>query len=280
MQYKELTIRLTPRDPYADILMAFLGEVGFESFVETDDGFLAYIELDNYPDFIDWPDIIKDQKVKLEYSEADIAEQNWNTQWESNFQPVLIEDKCYVRATFHPEEKKHPYEIVIDPKMSFGTAHHETTYMMAALIMKYPMAGCSVLDMGSGTGILAILAEKRGAENVLAVDNDPWSFENAGENIANNSCRHIEALLGNAESISGKSFDIILANINRNILLADMASYAETLKPGGLLFLSGFYTEDIEFILPAAEKSGMYLLEKMERNRWTALVIKKSGPVK
>ena len=275
MDYKELTIRLFPRDPYADILMAFLGELGFESFVENDDGFMAYIQNSNYPPFIEWPNIIKEQRVKLFSAAETIPGRNWNLEWESNFIPVVIENKCLVKASFHHVENKYPYEIIIDPKMSFGTAHHETTYMMMALMMEYDMDKKAILDIGSGTGVLAILAEKLGAKSIKAVDNDPWCFENAKENIINNKCRNTEALLGNAESVAGGSYDIVLANINRNILLDDMPRYSDMLKPGGMLFMSGFYEKDKRIIISKAETLGIYIFGQMERNLWSAVVLKK-----
>jgi len=277
MDYKELTIRLIPRDPYADILMAFLGELGFESFVETDDGFLAYIPGSNFPASIEWPDIIDEQKVEIAISEETISERNWNAEWESNFKPVIVEDKCLVRASFHEVNIKYPYEIIIDPKMSFGTAHHETTYMMIALMMKHTIANASVLDMGCGTGILAVLASKMGAGSVTAVDNDPWSYNNARENIENNLCINTHVILGDTESVEGLIYDIILANINRNILLEQMASYSKLLKPGGLLFMSGFYKDDCKTICIKAETVGIIECGHMEKNNWSAVIMKKQA---
>jgi len=277
MDYKELTIRLVPRDPYADILMAFLGEFGFESFIETDNGFLAYIPLSNYIPFIEWPDLIREQSVEIHISEETIPERNWNSEWESNFQPVVIENQCIVRASFHQIDKRYPFEIIIDPKMSFGTAHHETTYMMIALMLKHDLTGASVLDIGCGTGVLAILAEKLGAKSVTAVDNDPWSYENAKENIENNHCRYTEAILGNVERAAGGNYDVILANINRNILLDDMFRYSEILRPGGLLFMSGFYKEDRKIISSKAETMGIFTFGQMGKNRWSAVVLKKQA---
>lgn len=275
MDYKELTIRLFPRDPYADILMAILGVKGFESFIETEDGFLAYIPLSNYSPIIEWPDIIREQNVEITISEEIIPERNWNSEWESNFQPVVIENQCLVRASFHRMDKNYPLEIIIDPKMSFGTAHHETTYMMIALMLKHDLTGASVLDMGCGTGVLAILAEKLGAKSVTAIDNDPWSYENAKENFENNRCRKTEAILGEAEQLIGRKYDVILANINRNVLLNDMPCYSEMLKPGGFLFMSGFYKEDSKIITSTSETLGLIVTGQMEKNRWSAVIMKK-----
>lgn len=276
MNFIELNVALIPRDPFADILIAWLGEKGFDSFTETETGFLAYAVEENCPKRITWPKIIRDMEVKISHKRSVVHERNWNEEWEKNFTETDIEGKCLVRASFHIPSKTYPYEIIIDPKMAFGTAHHETTYMMIALMLEYEFNGKTVLDMGCGTGVLAILAEKMSAAAVTAIDNDKWAAENALENIGVNQCTRTEIILGDASAFEGEYFDIILANINRNILLNDIPAYARALKAGGKLFLSGFYEQDADILLCQAAESGLHLLSRREKNNWTAMVMQKS----
>lgn len=277
MNFLELDVSLTPRDPFADILIAYLGDLGFESFSETENGFLAYIREEECQEEINWPDIIREMNVNVSFKKSLIPARNWNEEWEKNFNETDIEGKCLVRASFHTPAKPYPYEIIIDPKMAFGTAHHETTYMMIELMLDYDFRDKNVLDMGCGTGVLAILAEKMGSAAVIAIDNDTWASENALENIEVNECTRTEIILGDAADIEGENFDTILANINRNILLNDMRLYAKALKKNGKLFISGFYEEDVEILLQKAAEHALTLNTRMERNRWAALVMQKLG---
>ncbi|MHC1778527.1 MAG: 50S ribosomal protein L11 methyltransferase [Lentimicrobium sp.] len=271
MEYTELKCSL-PEGKFAftEQIMARLGEAGFESFSETDEGLLAYIpsaqfdpSLLNNPLF--WP-----EGSDVEYTWEVIPEQNWNAVWESNFEPVTLAGKCHIRAPFHPARHDIEYEIVIEPKMSFGTAHHETTALMIEYLVETQVKGLSVLDMGCGTGILAILAVMRGADKVTAIDNDEWAYRNSLENIERNKTPGIDVYLGDAALLNNKKFDFIIANINRNILLNDMNDYCNSLNSGGTLLMSGFYKQDLSAITNAAESFGLKYQDHKERNNWVA----------
>jgi len=262
---------VTPLQPSVDILIAQLGEVGFESFVENEDGLSAYIQK------IDWNEhilediqILNSKEFEITYTYQDIAPINWNKTWESNFNPIIVDDVCSVRAPFH-EKPNTQYDIVIEPKMSFGTGHHETTKMMIQHILKNDFTSKSVLDMGCGTGILAILAEKKGAKPIDAIDNDNWCYQNSLENVERNECKHITVLEGDAKLLKNRSYDVIIANINRNILLNDINAYASCLNKNGMLFLSGFYHEDITVIEQECQPHMLKLVEVIEENYWVAL---------
>jgi len=262
---------VTPLQPSVDILIAQLGEVGFESFVENEDGLSAYIQK------IDWNEhilediqILNSKEFEITYTYRDIAPINWNKTWESNFNPIIVDDVCSVRAPFH-EKPNTQYDIVIEPKMSFGTGHHETTKMMIQHILKNDFTSKSVLDMGCGTGILAILAEKKGAKPIDAIDNDNWCYQNSLENVERNECKHITVLEGDAKLLKNRSYDVIIANINRNILLNDINAYASCLNKNGMLFLSGFYHEDITVIEQECQPHMLKLVEVIEENYWVAL---------
>ena len=195
---------------------------------------------------------------------------NWNEEWEKNFEPIDVDRKCHVRAPFH-EKTNAEYDIVIEPKMSFGTGHHETTHMMIQHILETDFNGKKTLDMGCGTAILAILAEMKGAEPIDAIDIDNWCYLNSIENAERNNCKHISVYEGDASLLAGKNYDIIIANINRNILLNDMEHYVNCLNANGTLFLSGFYTEDIPVITESCTKNGLSYVKQFERNNWVAL---------
>ena len=255
-----------------EILLAELGAVGLESFTETDDGGLsAYIQSDDWIEgMLEQVQILSSDEVEFKVEQENIEQVNWNEEWEKNFEPIEVQGKVSVRAPFHSGEELE-YNIVIEPKMSFGTGHHETTHLMIEHLLEVDLQGKKVLDMGCGTGILAIFSEMRGASEVEAIDIDPWCYENSVENAARNSCRKIKVFEGDASLLKEQQFDVIIANINRNILLDDMSSYVKCLKPGGLLLLSGFYGEDMEQIDRKAQELGLKLLDEKERNRWVGL---------
>ncbi len=271
MVYIEIILDVNPVVPFADIIMCELGEIGCESFVNTNTGFKAYIPKDLYDENLLNQTLKAYTECEIKCSTEEIPDQNWNAVWESTHEPVLVDDFCWVYAPFHGINNSCQYNILIEPKMSFGTAHHSTTYMMLSFIRDEEMTGKKVLDMGSGTGVLAILAEMRGAKHIEAIDNDEWAYRNALENVEKNNCQNIDVLLGDASLLTNdKKFDIIIANINRNILLRDMNSYINVLEKGGTLLLSGFYHHDIPSIQEEAEKLGMKFDYHKERNEWVA----------
>ena len=254
-----------------DILVAELGEAGFESFTENPDGVIAYIQKADWnASLLDDVQILQSEEVNFSYDVKEIEQVNWNLEWEKNFEPIVVDNEVSIRAPFH----KNPgltYDIVIEPKMSFGTGHHETTHLMVQHLRDLDLQGKHVLDMGCGTGILAIFAEMRGASSIDAIDIDNWCYENSIENVARNECKSISVYEGDSSLLKPKTYDLIIANINRNILLADMEIYAGSLKDHGILILSGFYTEDIEKINASAENNGLQLDKKLERNNWVGL---------
>lgn len=263
--------KVEPLQPAVEILIAELGYAGFESFVETEDGVTAYIQKNEWnTDILNDIDILKSEEFQISYTFEEIEQTNWNEEWEKNFNPIIVDDVCSVRAPFHPEPNT-KYDIVIEPKMSFGTGHHETTHMMIQHILKNDFTKKSVLDMGCGTGVLAILAEMKGAKPIDAIDHDNWCYVNSLENVERNNCKYITVLEGDALLLDGRSYDIIIANINRNILLNDMAAYVKSLNKNGMLFLSGFYNDDIPIIETECNKHNLKLVESLEKNNWVAL---------
>ncbi len=257
----------------AELLMALLADAGFESFIENDNGTLsAFIQS---PLFTDGLSARLGSDEFAEFLDSFLIEriedQNWNAVWESQYEPVLIDGACMVRAPFHPEKAGVEYDIVIMPKMSFGTAHHETTRQMIQYLLGMQLAGKSLLDMGSGTAVLAILARMKGAAPVTAIDNDEWAYNNALENVQSNNFADIEVLLGDSSLLKGRKYDIILANINRNILLNDIPDYVNSLNAGGKLYMSGFYSEDLPLIEAKANECGLSLLSSRAENNWTAV---------
>lgn len=265
--------KIEPKDPGADILLAELGELAFDSFVETEEGLSAYIQVnDDTADLLNDVYILNNPEFKVSYVTEEIEQVNWNEEWEKNFEPINVDDLCYVRAPFH-ETKNALYEIVIEPKMSFGTGHHETTFMMMKHLLNIDVTDMEVLDMGCGTAILAILALMKGAKHADAIDIDNWCYLNSIENAERNNVTNINVYEGDAELLADKTnkYDLVIANINRNILLNDMEAYAKTLKTGGIILFSGFYTEDITAIEEAANKQNMFLDNQLERNNWVSL---------
>ena len=272
MEYCEIKLTITPTVPFAEIIMAELGDAGYDSFVETDSGLLAYIPKNQYDEEKLKAVLRSVEGCQATYELATIPDQDWNAAWEKEHQPVMVDNFCWIYAPFHQPNPNAEYNILIEPKMSFGTAHHPTTYMMLQLLNSEPLAGKRALDMGSGTGVLSIFAEKRGAAYVEAIDNDEWAYRNALENLENNNCRNIKALLGDAALLTpDKRFDVVVANINRNILLRDMHCYTAVLAPGGTLLLSGFYEHDIPAIRAKAEASGLAFDHYESRQDWVAV---------
>ncbi len=263
--------KVQPLQPAVEILIAELGYAGFESFVETEEGVTAYIQKEEWhASILEDIQILNTTEFEITYTFEDIAQTNWNAEWEKNFNPIVVDNTCAVRAPFH-EAFNTQYDIVIEPKMSFGTGHHETTHMMIQHILNNDFENKSVLDMGCGTGVLAILAALKGAKPVEAVDYDNWCYLNSLENVQRNNCEQITVIEGDASVLGARQYDVIIANINRNILMQDMATYVSCLRPKGMLFLSGFYKEDISMIQAECEKHGLKFEEKRERNRWVSL---------
>ena len=272
MKYIEVTFTMADTGLFRDLLVDTLGNEGpYESFVETPDGLKAYVQESQYDDV--WLDATVDAfPVPLRYESCEMEDRDWNAEWEKDHKAVLVEyngGSVWVRAPFHPHRDDVDYEIVIEPKMSFGTAHHPTTYMMLSYVAELPMAGLRVLDMGCGTAVLAILAKMRGASHVAGIDVDEWAYRNALENAATNGVA-LDLRLGDAASIDG-TYDIIIANINRNILLADMERYVVALAAGGTLLLSGFYEADVPVLVEKASTLGLTLASKKNRDGWSAI---------
>ena len=276
MDYLELSVKLTPRNPFADLFIDALGDVGFESFVETENGFLAYIQQEQYSEGLEktaWSWSM--DGVEVESYIKVIPRKNWNDEWEKNFQPILVDDAVYIYAPFHLKKPEFLHQILIEPKMSFGTGHHQTTYLMVQFMLEQDFAGKRVLDMGCGTGILGILAMQKGAKTVVAIDIDDWSVENSIENAQRNNVE-METRLGGADVLKDEEFDMILANINLNILMADTHAYAAVLAQNGTIIFSGFYSRDLETITSEAAKNGLSFSESKQREDWTAAVFIKS----
>ena len=269
--YIEYNFSISPLQPAADILIAELGEAGFESFVENETGIQAYIQKKEwFSDILKEIVVLRNSRFKIENVFKEIEQENWNATWEQNFNPITVGDKCEVRAPFHAKSDV-AYDIIIEPKMSFGTGHHETTHMMLQFILDNDFEGKAVLDMGSGTGVLAILAEMKGAKSLDAIDIDNWCYLNAKENVERNSCQHIRVYEGDSSLLKNQKYDVILANINRNILLEDIPVYVKCLNSNGQLFLSGFYKKDIANITEICTDNGLVLEKNLEKNNWVAV---------
>lgn len=260
-----------PLQPATEILIAELGFAGFESFAETEEGVTAYIQKEEWHDIIlDQIQVLNSDEFEISYTFEEIEQVNWNEEWEKNFNSIVVGNRCTVRAPFH-EVPNTQYDIIIEPKMSFGTGHHETTHMMIQHILNNEFTDRSVLDMGCGTGVLAILAEKKGAKQIDAIDIDNWCYINSLENIERNNCKHISVLEGDANLLDNKTYDVVIANINLNILLSDIEMYASCLNKNGMLFLSGFYDSDIPIIEKECHKYDLKLKEQLKRNNWVSL---------
>ena len=274
MDYIELRCKINAKNiqEITDILIAELNEIDYESYDETDTGVKGYI-LEKFFDF---------EKVKLlqannipgtiiKYSYEIIKTKNWNEVWEKNFDPISVNDDCIIRAPFHEIKPTAKYDIIIEPKMSFGTGHHETTYLMLKTMLELDFKDKNVLDMGCGTGVLAILASLKGAKNVTAIDIDEWAYNNTLENIEKNNCANIRVFKGNANLLQDQKFEIVIANINRNILLDDIKHYSKALTSGGTLLLSGLYEKDLEMINNEAAENNIKYINHLEKHNWIAI---------
>ena len=262
---------IEPLELGSEILIAELGEKAFESFIETESGISAFVQKDLWGiNILEDIQILTNPEFKIEFTFEEIEQVNWNEEWEKNFEPIDVDGKCHVRAPFH-EKTNAEFDIIIEPKMSFGTGHHETTHMMIQHILETDLVGKKTLDMGCGTAILAILAEMKGAQPIDAIDIDNWCYLNSIENAERNNCKNISVYESDASLLVGKKYDVIIANINRNILLNDMQQYKDCLNENGILFLSGFYTEDIPVISESCTSRGLSYVKQFERNNWVAL---------
>ncbi len=274
MDYLELDIKITPLQPFGEILIAQLVEFGFDSFVDTDYGVQAYGPVDQVDMNIVLAQTILGEErtdVNFSYEENVIEAQNWNAVWEADFEPVYVEEYVSILAPFHDREQAKGMIIEIQPKMSFGTGHHQTTWMMSKALFELENMPKRVLDMGTGTGVLAFIAEKLGAETVVAVDIEDWSVENTIENAERNQCTKIEALCGDIDLLEGRVFDLILANINRNVLVAHLPYYAKMLVENGTLMLSGFFDSDVDDLVKNAEQYGLEKVHVYQKDNWCAI---------
>lgn len=278
MDYLELTVNLSPREPWSEILVSQLADIGFESFVDTETGIQAYgqvaeIEMDQ----LKTETLLSGEfeEVQFDYSEKIIEQQNWNALWEADFQPVDVDGRMTILAPFHSKEGAKGMLVEIQPQMSFGTGHHQTTWMMSKALLDMPTVPAKVLDMGTGTGVLAILAEKLGAQEILAIDIEDWSVENTQENAVRNGCTKITAQCGDIDLIAGLKFDLILANINKNILKRHLNSYSEALVSGGKLYLSGFFETDADELIELCKTLKLEHDHTLNKETWAALCLVK-----
>ena len=287
MYYIKLNITLSLNQKWeeenfwiADVFKDSLISLGFDSFVDTQNGFEAYCSQENY-----CLDKVKQvakenlsfvQGLEISYLEEKIEQKDWNAEWEKDYPSVVFGDFCVVRPEFNPKQEGIKYDIIINPKMSFGTAHHQTTSLIIDFISKENIAGKRIMDMGCGTGVFAILSMKMGAEYAKAIDIDVWAAENAKENANKNSVS-VDVLLGDASLLSeNEKFDIFFANINRNILLADMQTYSNSIQEGGVLFLSGFYTQDVAILEAECKEFGLELTDVETKDNWAAMRLVKT----
>ena len=275
MHHTRLAVKCNPE--YSEILMAELAEARFDTFLENESGFEAYAEGDEYD-----KDAVEHIRQKYnavaapEFTFSHIEKKNWNAEWEKSFSPIVVDEKCLIRASFHQSEKRYPYEIIITPKMSFGTGHHQTTWLMVKNMLSIDHAGKRVMDAGCGTAILSILASKLGASQVEAFDIDDWSVQNGNENIGINQCRNINIQQGKITEVElNDSFDIILGNINKNVLLDEMKIYASFLNPEGLLLLSGFFSLDIPDLVDEASRHDLAEVQRDQRDTWASLLLRR-----
>ena len=266
---------IEPAIPGCEILIAQLSQLGFDSFQEHENGISAYVD-SKISSEIDLKDIqiLNSEEFKISFEITSVEKQNWNIKWESNFEPIYVDNICCVRAPFHPKSD-YKYDLVIEPKMSFGTGHHETTSMMISFILANEFTNFSVCDIGSGTGVLAILAEQRGANKIDAIDIDNWCYLNSLENIERNNSKNINVYEGEVEKLKNLRYDSIFANINLNVLLNDISTYAKMLNKNGVLYLSGFYKKDINKIEQEAKNSSLKLIETKQKNDWVSLKLSK-----
>ena len=274
--YIAYDFNVSPKDPVTEMLIAQLGHIGFESFVENESGVVAYIQKKDWnSNKVEDLYLLNSNEFDITFKYSEIEQTNWNKEWEKNFNPIQVNGQVSIRAPFH-ENPSLNFDIVIEPKMSFGTGHHETTHMMVQHLLALDLKNKKVLDMGCGTGILAIFAEMKGAQPTDAIDIDSWCYQNSLENVQRNGCKHITVLEGDSSLLKGKEYDVVIANINRNILLSDMKIYTDCLREKGVLLLSGFYKEDISIIESEVIKHGLVLDKMIQKNNWVALKYMKS----
>ena len=272
--YLEFNFKIEPLQPWNEILMAELIEIGFDSFTEEHDGILAYIQKETFKEEeLKEVHLLQNPEIKISYTFQEMPNINWNEEWEKNFSPINVEDKVSIRAEFHGNQNL-PHEIIIQPKMSFGTGHHATTYLMIQQMLDIDFENKTVLDMGCGTSVLAIFAKQQGAGKTVAIDIDGWSVENSIENAARNSVE-LEISQGTAENLGSENFNIILANINRNILISDIPTYVSVLNSGGQLLLSGLCFFDVDDILEVCTAQNLTLKKKLQREEWVSLLLEK-----
>lgn len=272
MPYTEVTFLLQPLDPWRDILMVELGDLGYDSFEETAGGVKAYVPSNTFDEAaLSKLMTLRDPHVNASWTSIEIPDRNWNAEWESSFQPVEVGKEVRIRAEFHPSKPGFTHELVITPRMAFGTGHHATTRMMVQAMLGLDLAGRTVCDLGCGTGVLAILAERMGAGPQVAIDIDQQAVDNARENVERNGCTAIAVEKGDASSLVGRTFDVILANIERNVLLQAMPLMYDALNPGGALFLSGFVVTDRHMLAQRAKETGLTLAERMNEGDWALL---------
>ena len=272
--YLEFNFKIFPLQPWNEILMAELIEIGFDSFTEEHDGILGYIQKDLFNENqLKEINLFKNDEVKISYTFQEMPNINWNEEWEKNFSPINVENQVSIRAEFH-ENQNLPHEIIIQPKMSFGTGHHATTYLMIQQMLDLDFQNKAVLDMGCGTSVLAIFAKQKGAGKTVAIDIDEWSVENSVENAERNGVE-LEVSQGTAENLGKEKFDIILANINRNILISDIPTYVSVLNDGGQLLLSGLCFFDVDDILEVCTQQNLTLKKKLQREEWLSLLLEK-----
>ena len=270
MEYVELAIKINPLDPFREYISYHLAEIGFDMFTENEDGLMAYAQA-NLFDLEAVNEVINnsiDLGCDVQFVSTIIPWKNWNEEWEQSYSPEIIADKIYVRADFHPANPGFQYEIIIQPKMAFGTGHHPTTAQVMEMMLPMDFNGKKIIDMGCGTGILAILAMMLGASSSIAIDNDPNSVENSIENVLKNNIKEVQVEEGDATSLKGMQCDIFIANINRNIILNDLALYKETMAPGGVLLTSGYYEQDLAMITKKAKELGFEYVKHTSLNEW------------
>jgi ribosomal protein L11 methyltransferase len=275
MEYLEFKVSCKPE--FTEILIAELAEVGFDSFMENEAGFEAYIEEDSFQrESFDEVIAQYQDAAAIVVAEGRMEKVNWNTEWEKNYDPIEVGEEVYVRASFHAPKEGVKHEIVINPKMSFGTGHHATTYLMLTHLLNLDHQGKRVIDIGAGTGILAIMSHKLGAAEVEAFDIDDWCVENGNENFELNGMSHVKMGLGTVREVNPQGqFDIVIANINKNVLLDEMEVYETLVKPGGYLLLSGFYDHDVEDIVSKANSLEFQKTDQKIKDKWTAIVLQK-----
>lgn len=276
MDTVELTVKLSPKDPWSDILISELSERGFDSFVNTEDGIIAYCEASvNVDDVIAKTILNKGTDVEVQFSQKVIPYQNWNAKWEADFHPVYVDDYATIIAPFHENVETKGMVVTIQPQMSFGTGHHQTTWMMTKALFELEQMPKHVLDMGTGTGVLAVVAENLGAQEIFAIDIEDWSAINAQENADRNKCKTITCVCGDIDKVVGKNFGLIIANINKNILKAHMETYSNALDNDGTLLLSGFFSSDVDEMVEFTKEFSLEKTKVFSKDEWACIQLTK-----